>query len=142
MKKRIPTLLAAVLCAAVLIVALCITPEQRTLRWFDRNRAELTQDAAAACAGAPLRAAGRVNANFWDGEHPIVEYIVVSRGIVSASSYCGVFYSPDGVPASFQNSGETLTPVSDTEWTWQGEGDNHGTVRALGDGWFYFEASL
>ena len=142
MKKRIFALAAALLCAAVLIAAFWRTPEQRTLRWLDRNRAELTETAAAACAGAPMRAAGRVNAHCWDGEHPIVEYVVASRGIVSASSYCGVFYSPDGVPVSFQNSGETLSPVSDTEWTWQGEGDNHGTVRALGENWFYFEASL
>ena len=142
MKKRVFALIAAVLCAAVLIAALRSTPEQQTLRWLDRNRAELTQYAAAACAGAPMRSVGRGTANYWDGEHPIVEYIVVSRGIVPASSYCGVFYSPDGVPVSFQNSGETLSPVSDTEWTWQGEGDNHGTVRALGENWFYFEAAL
>ena len=142
MKKRIIALVAAVLCAAVLIAAFWRTPEKRTLRWLDRNRAELTETAAAACAGAPMRDAGRVTAHYWDGEHPIVEYVVVSRGIVSASTYCGVFYSPDGVPVSFQNSGETLSPVSDTEWTWQGDGDNHGAVRALGGGWFYFEASL
>ena len=142
MKKRVLALLAAVLCAAVLITALWCTPEQRTLRWFARNQAELTQDAFSACAGAPLRSTGRVSANYWDGEHPIVEYIVVSRGIVPASSYCGVFYSPDDVPASFQNSGETLSPVSDIEWTWQGDGDNRGLVRALGDHWFYFEARL
>ena len=142
MKKRISALVAAVLCAAVLIAAFWRTPEQRTLRWLDRNRAELTQYAAAACAGAPMRAAGRVTANYWDGEHPIVEYVVVSRGIVPSSTYHGVFYSPDGVPASFQNSGDVLFPVSDTEWTWQGEGDNHGAVRALGENWFYFEASL
>ena len=91
MKKRVFALLAAVLCAAVLIAAFWRTPEQRTLRWLDRNRAELTQAAHNACAGAPMRAAGRVNAHYWDGEHPIVEYTVVSRGIVSASTYCGIF---------------------------------------------------
>ena len=90
--------------------------------------------------GIPLSFPSKgVIVNEWSGEHTIVEYVVT--GIVS-SQYAGFFYSKDNVPVSFQNSGEEMNEISDTEWEWHGEGDNHGYVRQIELYWFYFEASL
>lgn len=118
------------------------TPERRAAGYFYRHMEELEENAARWQAGEPLSHDPRLTVNVWDGEHEIVEYIVVSRGLVPSGSYYGFFYSPDGVPVSFQNSGEKLLRRSQYEWVWQGEGDNHGYVELLRPNWYYFEASL
>lgn len=46
--------------------------------------------------------------DYWKGEHPIIEFSTSSFRIVPASTYQGIYYSVDAVPASFQNSGEEL----------------------------------
>lgn len=75
------------------------------------------------------------------GEDAMVEFTTGIFGIVPDSFYSGVYYSADGAPRSFQNSGEVLVE-SDGGWAWQGEGDNRGETYPLGDGWYTFEASL
>lgn len=91
--------------------------------------------------GEPLSFPTRsVTVNEWDGDHTIVEYTVT--GLSASSQYSGFFYSRDNVPVSFQNSGEELIEISDTEWEWHGEGDNHGYVRQIEPYWFYFDASF
>lgn len=91
--------------------------------------------------GAPLLPPAKdIAVNKWVGEHTIVEYTVT--GLSASFQYSGFFYSRDNVPVSFQNSGEEMIEISDTEWEWHGEGDNHGYVRQIEPDWFYFEASF
>lgn len=117
-------------------------PERRATGYFYRHLEELEENAARWQAGEPLSYDPELTVNVWGGEHEIVEYIVVSRGSAPSGTYYGFFYSPDGVPMSFQNSGEALTRRDQDQWVWQGDGDNHGYVEFLRPCWYYFEASL
>lgn len=118
------------------------TPERRVTGYFYRHMEELEENAARWQAGESLSHDPKLTVNVWDGEHEIVEYLVTGRGFGPSCSYYGFFYSPDGVPVSFQNSGEKLSQRGQYEWVWQGEGDNHGYVELLCPNWYYFEASL
>lgn len=81
------------------------------------------------------------NISYWVGEHPIIEFTTSSFGIVPASTYQGFYYSVDGVPASFQNSGEKLRKNGHI-WEWKGNGDNKGTTKNIEENWFVFKASF
>lgn len=140
MKKRMVLVLALVVFAGGALF--CSSPEGRAKRYFRSHQEELTRAVAHWQRGEGLSSDPGLTVNIWEGDHQIVEYIVVSRGIVPSGSYYGFFYSPDGVPVSFQNSGEALARQGQYEWTWQGEGDNRGYVELLRPGWYYFEASL
>lgn len=61
---------------------------------------------------------------------------------IGDKQYWGVYYSPDDVPLSFQNTDVPLSPNGDGIWTWQTEEDNHGTTKKITDKWYYFEASF
>lgn len=139
-KKRFILVLAlALLVGTVLFFS---SPKRRAELYFYRHQSELEASVACWQEGATLSHDPKLTANVWDGEHDIVEYIVVTRGIVPSSAYYGFFYSPDDVPVSFQNSGEELTRRGQYEWTWQGEGDDHGYIELIQPNWYYFEASL
>ena len=118
------------------------TPERRVKGYFRSHQEELTQAVARWQMGERLSFDPGLTVNIWDGDHQIVEYLVTGRGFGSSCSYYGFFYSPDGVPVSFQNSGEMLHRLGQYEWSWQGEGDNRGRVELLLPNWYYFEASL
>ena len=141
-KRRILIAGAALALCALAAALIFNTPERRTVRFFERHREILEEDAAAAREGG--RAASRLDltVNLWEGEHPILEYIVVSTGLAPSSRYHGFFYSFDGVPAAFQNADAALRAAADGAWEWRGAGDNHGRVRRLEGNWFYFEASF
>lgn len=130
------------LVCTIVFVGVMNTPEKRTIRYFNTHRSALENEVLNGIKTGDAGSELNLTYHYWDGEHPIMEYIVVSSGIVPASKYYGFFYSFDDEPVSFQNSGEELTPVSEQEWEWRGEGDNHGTVRRLDTKWFYFEAAL
>ena len=139
-KKEIALLL--LLFCIVIVVSVINTPEKRTIRYFNSHRTILEEDITNTIETGQASSRLNITFNYWDGEHPIVEYIVVNNGIVSASQYYGFFYSFDNEPVSFQNADESLIPISEREWNWIGEGDNRGIVRRLDTNWFYFEAFL
>ncbi|MCI8809518.1 MAG: hypothetical protein HFF84_05185 [Oscillibacter sp.] len=139
-KKGI-ALLLLLFCVAIVVSAIN-TPEKRTIRYFNSHRIILEEDIMNTIETGQASSRLKLTFNYWDGEHPIVEYIVVNSGIVSASQYYGFFYSFDNEPVSFQNADESLIPISEQEWNWIGEGDNRGIVRRLDTNWFYFEAFL
>lgn len=141
MKKKKGALLLVLLLAAGAVLVLS-APKQRAMGYFYRHSAELEADVAHWQAGEPIRFDPRLTVNVWEGEHKIVEYIVAGRGLAPSGTYYGFFYSPDGVPVSFQNSGEELSQQRQDEWVWQGEGDNRGYVELMRPCWYYFEASL
>jgi len=61
-------------------------------------------------------------------------------GIASASKYYGFYYSPDDVPAAYQNANNILAAVSNNEGEWSDGTDNGGrTIKILKD-WYYYEA--
>lgn len=129
-------LLSVLLVSAILLLVACTSSEERVLTWFDAHRAELTEDAEARLMG---ECSDDFDGDVWRGEHTIVEYCV--PGGLTAQ-YSGVFYSPDDVPAAFQNVSVRLTESGEGEWTWRDRGDNHGLVRRLEENWYYFEASF
>ena len=139
-KKGI-ALLLLLFCVAIVVSAIN-TPEKRTIRYFNSHRIILEEDIMNTIETGQASSRLNLTFNYWDGEHPIVEYIVVNSGIVSASQYYGFFYSFDNEPVPFQNADESLIPISEQEWNWIGEGDNRGIVRRLDTNWFYFEAFL
>ena len=142
MKHKKGIALFLLLFCVVIVASVINTPEKRTIRYFNSHRATLEEDVLNTIETGQASSRLNVTCNYWDGEHPIVEYIVVNHGIVSASQYYGFFYSFDNEPVPFQNADESLIPVSEQEWKWIGEGDNRGIVRRLDTNWFYFEAFL
>lgn len=73
----------------------------------------------------------------FDGEHTIVQFDTGSM----VSQYSGYYYSPDDVPVPFQNADVPLRE-SEVGWSWQDEGDNHGTTKRIAECWFSYEANL
>lgn len=73
----------------------------------------------------------------FDGDHTIVQFDTGSM----ISQYSGYYYSPDDVPVPFQNADVPLTETEDG-WSWQAEGDNHGTTKRIAECWFSYEANL
>lgn len=142
MKKKISLIIILFLTCIISIICFLNTPEKKTIRYFNNHKTVLEEDAKKTIEyGRPANTLN-ITADYWRGEHSIVEYTVISKGIVSASTYYGLFYSLDDTPVSFQNSGCAMKPVSDSEWTWNANDDNSGIVRRLAPNWFYFEASL
>ncbi len=142
MKHKKAVILFSLLACIMIFVGVTNTPEKRTIRYFNSHRATLENEVLNSLETGRAGSELNLTFNYWDGEHPIIEYIVVRSGIVPASKYYGFFYSFDNEPVSFQNANEALTPISEQAWEWNGEGDNHGTVRRLDTNWFYFEAAL
>lgn len=142
MKYKKGRVLFLLLACAIIFLSMINSPEKRTLRYFKNYRAALEIEALNFIESGQIRNDVNIPFDYWDGEHPIVEWVVVGSGVVPASKYYGFFYSFDDQPVSFQNAGEPLVPISEQEWEWSGEGDNHDVVRRLDTNWFYFEAAL
>lgn len=142
MKHKKVVVLFSLLVCAMIFVSVINTPEKRALRYFNNHRETLENDVQNCIETGRVGRELNISVDYWDGEHPIIEYVVVSSGIVSASKYYGIFYSFDDEPVSFQNTDEPLMSISEQEWKWNGEGDNYGIVRRLDTNWFYFEAAL
>ena len=81
-----------------------------------------------------------VTVDVWNGEHLMYEFLLGSG--IGEYQYWGVYYSPDDVPLSFQNTDVPLSENGEERWTWQAEGDNHGTTQKIAPKWYYFEASF
>lgn len=85
-------------------------------------------------------------AGVFRGENDIVEFDFWGIGLVPSTTYYGFYYSPDDVPAVFQNaptSVAVLSPVTDEEWEWSEENtDNGGRTIRIMKNWFYYEASF
>lgn len=129
--------ISAAVAASVILVLLIVLsqPENRVKRFVFQNHMGLEQSYQLGTVPAGI---GYKSFNFWDGEHPMMEFILFTRG----GTYYGCYYSPDNVPLSFQNTEIGLTQTAKTEWSWQDNGDNRGRTFRIIDKWFYFDASL
>ena len=101
-------------------------PKRKTLNYFQSNKATLIRDIE---ENEMPTCSLDLPFNDWQGEHPIMEYIVNRQGIVPFSKYHGFFYSYDGEPVAFQNAKIDLVSISETKWKWHGKGDNQGYVE-------------
>lgn len=141
--KKVFVLLGIFLLIVVIgLIGTVNSPEKRTLRYFNSNRELLQESILNYELTGNMPDMLDIKITYWNGEHPIMEYTIVTGGLVSASQYYGFFYSFDGVPVAFQNANDALIPISDKEWEWKGKGDNQGVVRKIESNWFYFEASF
>lgn len=134
-KAKIP----AACCALVLLLCLALsqlTPEKRVARYVASHQTELQSSMDAYFdQGRPLSYDSAIPAvNHWPGQHPMVEYI-----LLTGFGYYGFYYSPDDVSLAFQNVPVPLEESSNG-WQWQAEGDDRGSTHRLSPGWFYFEA--
>ena len=135
-----PLAFGAAVCFFITAFTMGNDKQQRVTEYVLEHQKELEQNAKAYFEnGEYLSYAGEIEtANVWDGEHPMVEYMMDEP---SGSTYYGFYYSPDDAPLAFQNANY---PCEETEggWTWHAEGDNHGFTSRITDGWYYFEATF
>lgn len=140
MKKK--TCLIVILLLITAALALCVTcvnaTEYRAARFVNKNGTDFS---ALVAQGQPLPAAlDGIRIDIWRNEHISYEFLLGTG--VGDRQYWGVYYSPDDVPLPFQNADVALSPVDEACWTWQTEGNDHGTTRKIADQWYYFEASF
>ena len=143
-KKRWPIILVVVVILLADIVA--NTPERRATRFYNKNEAELKQIIERYIAEDELSYThdlgtlsidmNDVHVNAWNGEHPMVEFLLLTP----MGKYCGIYWSADDVPLVFQNMEESIIQVEENGWEWQGYGDNHGMTTKIDENWYYFEA--
>ena len=142
-KKKLLLTGAAVLLAAAL--AVCFAPKLRTQAfvalYHDEIEAGIAADGSVPADDVTLFGYRSVNTWERDGNR-MTEFVIGTRGLVANSCFFGCFYSPNDVPAGFQNVDVELVSDGEDRWTWQGEGDNCGSVEKLRDKWYYFEAKF
>ena len=111
-------------------------PKHRMERFVSRHGDRLAA-AIETNDGIPANIGIRI-CNAWDGEDPMTEFILWTRG----STYYGCYYSENDMPCAFQNAEVPFVQQKDDLWTWQGEGDNHGSTWRIKPHWYGFEASF
>ena len=125
----------------ILLVGLSAQSPRLRTELFVRLHHEILEENAASGLKIPASDAllfGCKAVNDWAGEHPMREFIILTRG----DTYYGCYYSPDDTPLSFQNADEVLTQEGHNRWEWKGAGDNYGVTSRIMEHWYYFEASL
>ena len=78
MKRRKGIVFCLLLVCAALAAGRVSTPEQRTIRYFDRHRTALEEDALRTVETGRVSGRAGITVQYWDGAHPVVEYVVVS----------------------------------------------------------------
>ena len=81
---------------------------------------------------------GEYSFNTWEGEHDMLEFVLITRG----DTYYGCYYSYDNVPLAFQNMEAELTQNGHDYWEWSAENGSRGSTSEITDHWYYFEAAL
>ena len=128
---------------SVILTSVYLQPERKVLRFYHKHINELKMIADGSYDETQLPSFLKdVRVQRWPGEHDVIQFDLVSQGIVPASQYYGLFYSKDDVPVSYENGSEKLTAVSENEWTWKGAGDNRGYIKKIDLCWYYYEASF
>ena len=144
--KKVPILL--VLLGALLASVLLLTAARGRdrlagiARFVTVNQAALEEIAADCLRGS--QTAARYKSveieGVFPGEHRIVQFFSGGFGLAPASTYCGFYYSEDGVPAAYQNVDVPLTPAGEDAWRWSDGTDNGGMTRRITEHWFSYRA--
>ena len=144
--KKVPILLV-LLCALLIPALLLMTVRSGDHpagieRFVAANQAALEEIAADCLRGG--QTAARYKSveieGVFPGEHRIVQFFSGGFGLAPASTYCGFYYSEDGVPAAYQNVDVPLTPAGEGEWRWSDGTDNGGMTRRITEHWFSYRA--
>ena len=147
MKAKKASVLLILLCALLASVLLLTAVRGRDrLAGIDRfvtvNQAALEKIAADCLDGG--QTAARYKSveieGVFPGEHRIVQFRFGGFGLVPSSTYCGFYYSEDGVPAAYQNVDVPLTPAGENRWRWSDGTDNGGVTRPITGHWFSYRA--
>lgn len=142
-KKKLFLIAAIVLLAVVLLVP--TVPMLKTQMFVALYHNEIEEGIATdgSVPADDVTLFGYRSVNTWERDgNRMTEFLIGTRGLVANSCFFGCFYSPNDVPAGFQNVDVELVSDGEGRWTWQGEGDNCGSVEKLRDKWYYFEAKF
>ena len=144
--KRVPMLLL-LLCALLLAALLGTVGRVRSgleeiERFVTANQAVLEEIALDCLEGSQTaeRYKGVEIEGVFPGEHRIVQFFSGGFGLAPASTYCGFYYSEDGVPTAYQNVDVPLTPAGENRWRWSDGTDNGGVTRRITGHWFSYRA--
>ena len=140
-KKRIVRIILWLAALAVLFI--WSSPEQRVSRFVAKNAEVLEESLGTDLSGSYPGGLGIQYYNCWgeDSGHPIGEFCF-GPSLLHGRQYYGCYYSPDDEPRGFQSVEVTLVPDGENCWTWHAEGDNRGMTKKIQDRWYYFEAWL
>lgn len=140
-KKRIVTIILWLAALAVLFI--WSSPEQRVSRFVAKNAEVLEESLGTDLSGGYPGGLGIQYYNCWgeDSGHPIGEFCF-GPSLLHGRQYYGCYYSPDDELRGFQSVEVTLVPDGENCWTWHAEGDNRGMTKKIQDRWYYFEAWL
>lgn len=78
---------------------------------------------------------------FEDSENEIVQYTVKAFGLPSAGAYYGFYYSPNDVPAAFQNVHCILKEEGENHWSWSNDGAS-GITYKISENFYYYKAKF
>ena len=147
MKAKKASVLLILLCALLIPALLLMTVRSGDHpagieRFVAANQAALEEIAADCLRGSQTAArykSVKIEGVF-PGEHRIVQFFSGGFGLAPASTYCGFYYSEDGVPAAYQNVDVPLTPAGEDRWRWSDGTDNGGVTRRITGRWFSYRA--
>ncbi len=144
-RKRKTTLILAGIGIVLLVAAvvLFLGDKERRITDFVRSNETELEKIALDCLQGKETADEYKGVEVWGvlpGEHQIVEFFSDGAGLAPSSIYYGFYYSEDDVPVAFQNSHNSLTAVSDSEWTWSDGTDNGGLTKKITAHWYYYKA--
>nr|WP_320024126.1 hypothetical protein [uncultured Acetobacterium sp.] len=144
MKKYISIIISAVLIIlAIYTINYISNPERQIKKFVSENSKELVTIAESHLnSDTTIETYKGVKVEpVFSGKNEIVQFFYDGKGIAPASKYYGFYYSPDDVPAAYQNTNFNLAYVSDNEWKWSEDGTDNGgrTIRII-ENWFYYEA--
>ena len=147
MKAKKASVLLILLCALLIPALLLMTVRSGDHpagieRFVAANQAALEEIAADCLRGSQTAARykGVEIEGVFPGEHRIVQFFSGGFGLAPASTYCGFYYSEDGVPAAYQNVDVPLTPAGEDAWRWSDGTDNGGMTRRITEHWFSYRA--
>ena len=118
---------------AALVIAVLLSPWLRSQIFVVLN-AERVENFYTQDAELPARLMEKLS--IFEGEHDMLQFALNSLTF----GYSGCYYSPDDVPLPFQNVDVPLVPDGEDRWVWEDGTDNHGEVRKLRSGWYYYKA--
>lgn len=78
---------------------------------------------------------------FKDSENEIVQYTVKAFGLPSVGAYYCFYYSPNDVPAAFQNVHCTLKEEGENHWSWSNDGAS-GITYKISENFYYYKAKF
>jgi len=145
MKKNILICFVFILVLALVAVfLLCRNSKPLVINYIYKHHTELEQFAESIIVNNHYNMSSTYNGwevYYWQ-ENDMVEFVVRRRGIVSASTYEGFYYSPDDRPIGFQGRELEFTEGPDG-WRWEEiGGDNWNYTEKVAEKWYWFKMSF